>query len=123
MSNHHPKTLPAALVQAVKAAAPASARRRTWRINIRETVTLPYCYWDGGSKAEYDGATLSGARLTLPCGHTTQGHFSHPSTWVEPVHNIRDGEVIVRHGISCGKTAYPSVMINAATAALLGVTE
>ena len=120
----NPKDLPADLRDAVKTVAPASARRKTWFVHVRDTVTIRYCYWDGGSKKEYSGADIRAARyVELPAAHTPGGHFTHPSTWVEPEYEIPDHVVVVEHGVSCGKAAFPHLTITEAQAEKLGLKE
>ena len=121
MEQHKSNTLPRGIIDAVRSAAPAAARKRTWFVTVCEDITIPYSPWDGGSRAEYSAATTEGASVELPQASTPGGHFSHPSTWDEPTYTIPDGVVVVRGGTSRGKTAYPSVHINKATADRLGL--
>ena len=120
----NPGDLPAELRAAVKAVAPASARRKTWFVHVRDSVTIPYCSWDGGSKTEYSGADIGTARyVQLPEASTPAGHFSHPSSWVEPEYEIPDHVVVVQHGTSCGKAAFPRLTISPACAQRLGIKK
>ena len=111
-------------MEAVRAAAPASARRQTWWVSVVDEITIPYCYWDGGSKAEFSASNIiTGESVELPRAHTPEGHFSHPNTWVEPTYKLGSDDVVVRHGTSCGKAAFPHVYISRGRALSLGVIE
>jgi hypothetical protein len=118
---HRSNTLPRGIIDAVRSAAPAAARKRTWFVTVCEDITIPYRYWSSGSRADYSAATTFGGIVELPQASAPDGHLSHPSTWDEPVYTIPDGVVVVQAGISRGKTTAPTVHINKATAARLGL--
>ena len=110
------KSIPQSIIDAVKAAAPASARKQKWTVIIRKTVTIRVTYWDGGSKKEYSAANVHGQAVQLPSAQRPGGHFSNPSTWIEPVYTVPNGVIVVEHGTFCGKTSSPFITMTKTTA-------
>lgn len=115
------KDLPSDFYHAVKAVAPASARKHKWNVMVADSITIRVTYWDGGSRKEYTAATTDGRRVELPTARQPNGHFSNPSTWVEPEYKIPAEVIVVECGTFRGKTATPYLTINRVTAERYGI--
>lgn len=115
------KDLPSDFYHAVKAVAPASSRKHKWNVMIADSITIRVTYWDGGSKKEYTATTTDGRLVDLPAARRPGGHFSNPSTWIEPEYQIPAEVIVVECGTFRGKAAAPYLTINSVTAERYGI--
>ena len=115
------KDLPSDFYHAVKAVAPASARKHKWMLKVADSIKIRVTYWDGGSRKLYTAANTEGKHVELPAASRPNGHFSNPSTWIEPEYKIPFGVIVVECGTFCGKTAHPFLTITRATADRYGI--
>jgi len=120
-----PKDLTAQVRLAVKSVATDSARKRTWLVCIHDSITIHARFgkWDSGSKDVIDAVTVDGSPVDLPLASMPNGHFSHPSTWIQPEFKIPDDVIVIVHGIFAGKPACPKLHITQKLADTLGIAD
>lgn len=115
------KDLPSDFYHAVKAVAPKSSRKHKWVLRVADSIKIRVTYPEGGTLKVYTAATTDGRRVDLPVARQPHGHFSNPSTWIEPEYQIPAGVIVVECGTFCGKTATPYLTINRVTAERYGI--
>jgi hypothetical protein len=74
-------------------------RGRTYRVEIRERVSLSNAYWGGGTRSEYVAVNLSTGEI-MSADRAIRNPFRCPSS---PQVELPPNVVIVEHAIFCGK--------------------
>jgi hypothetical protein len=78
------------------------------KVTITEMTPAPehlLSYWDSGSRYYFKAWNAAGESIRLPVGGAP-GFTPTPPKW-----NPNPGDILVRHGVFCGKTATPSITL------------
>ena len=85
------------------------SRKRKGYLRATTSVTLTGTYWDGGSRSTYTAIRLADMAIeTAPQFNPPQ--FGGPAS--PPVVPLRQGYVIIEHGIFCGKPSEPTIYVH-----------